>query len=181
MTTELTRQINASTDADTPIEVTGSSIEYRPDGTPVIAHTDAQQSGTHLVDCHDAACTESTSRVLTGSPYAWTTTHAPPGLAIDSQGVPHVATADLDAWKLVLVSCLDLTCSEHTTVPLSGFGEQPRTILLGLDGQDRPRLVWGPSPGEEGLWHTGRGPDGEYLWCTEPRCGAPGSDQGSAP
>lgn len=147
----------------------GAQVEYRPDGTPVIAHRDTELGEAHLLDCHDAACTESTARVLAGPSWARTT----PGLAIDSQGFPQVATVDMDARQLTLISCRDSGCSNHTSVPLAEFNERPGTTLLELDAQDRPHLLWARFA-DHHPWESGTG--GEYLRCSQPRCGVPAQE-----
>ena len=81
----------------------------------------------------------------------------------------------MDARQLVLISCLDSGCSDHTSVPLAEFDGRPGVTLLELDEQDRPHLLWGRLA-EEHPWEFERDAGGEYLRCTQPRCGVPAQE-----
>ena len=151
----------------------GARIEYRPDGTPVIAYRAAQGGAAHVVDCHDAACAESTDRAVTGKGWA----RPAPGLALDSHGNPQLATFDMAAERVVLVSCLDQGCAETDTVPLRGFEEEPAVTALTLDDADRPHLVWAQGGPEVSRVRSFRA-EAEYVHCLEPRCGARAGEVG---
>lgn len=144
----------------------GARVEYRPDGTPVIAYRVAQGGAAHVVDCHDAACTEFTDRAVTGAGWA----RPVPGLAVDSRGNPQLVTFDMGAERVVLVSCRDAGCAETVTVPLRPFEEKPALTALTLDETDRPHLVWAEE--EPSLLSEGEQVASEYVRCLEPRCGA---------
>lgn len=147
----------------------GARIEYRPDGTPVVAHRAAQDGAVHVVDCHDTACTEFTDRALTGAGWA----RPVPGLALDSLGNPQLATFDMATEQVVLISCLDSGCTKTTTVPLQEFEEEPALTALTLDQDDRPHLVW--AQGTPYLSFTRDfSAEAEYVHCLQPRCGADG-------
>lgn len=147
----------------------GARIEYRPDGTPVLAYRAAQNGAVHVVDCHDVACTEFTDRSLTGAGWA----RPVPGLALDSQGNPQLATFDMAAERVVLISCLDGGCAKTATVPLRGFEEEPALTALTLDAADRPHLVWAQGEPQPSGARSFRA-EAEYVHCLQPRCGADG-------
>ncbi|MFW5415785.1 hypothetical protein J0910_04070 [Nocardiopsis sp. CNT-189] len=145
----------------------GARIEYRPDGTPVLAYRSIPDGAVHVTDCHDAACTDFTDRTITGP--AWR--RPLPGLAVDSQGNPQLATFDPAEGRLVLLSCLDGGCTETVRTPLARTDEEPGVSALALDDEDRPHIVWADADGEAFL--GGRFlADARYLRCAEPLCGA---------
>ncbi|WP_152514371.1 hypothetical protein [Nocardiopsis valliformis] len=155
----------------------GARVEYRPDGTPVVAYRVAQGGAAHVVDCHDAACAEFTDRAVTGPGWA----RPVPGLAVDSRGNPQLVTFDTTAEQVVLVSCLDSGCAETVTVPLREFEGEPGVTVLTLDEADRPHLLWAqddPDP----FWRTPTfDASSEYVRCLEPRCGADGTAPDAGP
>lgn len=149
----------------------GARVEYRSDGTPVLAYRDPQGGRAHVVDCHDALCAEFTDTPVTGPGWA----RPAPGLAVDSQDRAHLLTPDFTEERLTLLTCLDQECSETEGTPLVELtGEEPSLTALSLDEQDRPHMLWG-----EGAARTRfmGGSDFEsetvYLRCDEPFCGAP--------
>ncbi|ASU82565.1 hypothetical protein CDO52_07010 [Nocardiopsis gilva YIM 90087] len=142
----------------------GARIEYRPDGTPVLAYRDAKSGGAHVVNCHDSACTDFTDRAITGPGWA----RPVPGLAVDSHGNPQLVTFDMVNERLVLMSCLDGDCADAITTPLRGFTEVPAVSALGLDSEDRPHIVWGQIEDAPLATRT----SAEYLRCAEALCGA---------
>ncbi|MEU3019063.1 hypothetical protein ABZ635_16885 [Nocardiopsis sp. NPDC007018] len=148
----------------------GARVEYRPDGTPVVAYRVAQGGAAHVVDCHDAACAEFTDRALTGPGWA----RPVPGLAVDSRGNPQLVTFDMADERVVLVSCLDPGCAETETVPLRDFTEEPALTALTLDEDDRPHLLWAQA--DPASWLREDRVVSEYVRCLDPLCGAaPGS------
>ncbi|CAM4309359.1 hypothetical protein [Nocardiopsis rhodophaea] len=142
----------------------GTRIEYRPDGTPVLAYRDVKGGAAHVVDCHDTACTDFTDRAVTGPGWA----RPVPGLAVDSHGNVQLATFDMTAEQLVLMSCQGADCAETTTTALRNFSGEPLVSALALDSQNRPHIVWGD--GESSYFDTESAL--EYLRCAEPLCGA---------
>lgn len=146
----------------------GARVAYRPDDTPVVVFRDAGSGTSHLVDCHDTACTDSTVHELAelgGSDLL-------PGLAIDTHGTPHVLGADQENTNLVLVVCSDDGCTERSTVPLRSFDDPPSVVDIALDDHDRPHIVWDGR--REKVFPTpGLSSGSEYLFCREARCGLP--------
>lgn len=141
----------------------GARIEYRPDGTPVLAYRAARGGEAHVVDCHDAVCSEFTDRAVTGP--GWS--RPVPGLALDPDGNPQLATFDMASERLVLISCPDGTCEQTITVPLVEFTAQPTLSELVLDADGRPHVVWG----EGSMGWVGFDVDATYLTCDNPLCG----------
>ncbi|WP_435106803.1 hypothetical protein [Nocardiopsis synnemataformans] len=148
----------------------GARVELRSDGTPVLAYRDPQGGRAHLVDCHDALCSEFTDTAVTGTGWA----RPVPGLAVDSRDRVHLLTPDFPRERLVLLSCLDRDCSRTSSAPLLELTEaEPSLTALALDDQDRPHMLW--ADGEVSHRFMG-GVDIEsearYLRCAEPLCGA---------
>ncbi|WP_017625071.1 hypothetical protein [Nocardiopsis chromatogenes] len=143
---------------------------YRPDGTPVLAYRDPASGEAHVVDCADAACSESTDRAVTGP--GWE--RPAPGMALDSEGRPQLATFDMAAGRLVLVSCRDTGCADTATVPLAEVEGEPGKSAIALDEQDRPHIVW--AQGETDADFGTRRFDGDLVStrCEEALCGAGG-------
>ncbi|GAB3699053.1 hypothetical protein [Nocardiopsis oceani] len=149
----------------------GARIEYREDGTPAIAYRNPQGGRAHLVDCHDALCTEFTDTAVTGPGWA----RPAPGLAIDSQDRAHLLTPDFTEERLALLTCLDRECSEtESTALVELTGSEPSQTALVLDDQDRPHMVWGHGEARTRfMGGTDFESEAEYLRCDEPLCGAP--------
>ena len=150
----------------------GARVEFRSDGTPVLAYRDPQGGRTHLVDCHDALCSKFTDTAVTGPGWA----RPVPGLAVDSQDRAHLLTPDFTQERLVLLSCLDRSCSQTSSLALLELADtetEPVLTALALDGRDRPHMLWGQ--GEVRSRFMG-GFDidskAQYLRCAEPLCGA---------
>lgn len=148
----------------------GARVELRSDGTPVLAYRDPQGGRAHLVDCHDALCSEFTDTAVTGTGWA----RPVPGLAVDSRDRAHLLTPDFTEERLVLLSCLDRSCSQTSSAPLLELTEaEPTLTALALDDRDRPHMLW--ADGEVDPRFMG-GVDVEsearYLRCAEPLCGA---------
>ncbi|MBB4933174.1 hypothetical protein F4561_003994 [Lipingzhangella halophila] len=143
----------------------GARVQLRPDGTPVVVYRAALDGAVHVVDCQDAACAEFTDRAVTAPGWA----RPVPGLDLDSEGRPQIATFDLSEGRLVLVSCADSGCAESETVPLARLDGDPVFTELALDPADRPHVVWGQQ--FEGLHGTQRGSD-QLFSCLDARCGA---------
>ncbi|PDP86624.1 hypothetical protein CQJ94_16215 [Glycomyces fuscus] len=148
----------------------GARVELRSDGTPVLAYRDPQGGRAHLVDCHDALCSEFTDTAVTGPGWA----RPVPGLAVDSRDRAHLLTPDFAQERLVLLSCLDRSCSQASSAPLLALTEaEPILSALALDDQDRPHMLW--ADGEVSPRFMG-GVDIEsearYLRCADPLCGA---------
>ncbi|WP_152523031.1 hypothetical protein [Nocardiopsis potens] len=146
----------------------GARIEYRPDGTPVLAYRAVRDGAVHVTDCHDAACTEFTDRAVTGP--GWK--RPLPGLALDSEGNPQLATFDLAEERLVLLSCLDGGCTETVRTPLAATSEEPGVSALAVDGEDRPHIVWSEGEEDRPDIFSRFSAETHYLRCAEPLCGA---------
>lgn len=148
----------------------GARVEFRSDGTPVLSYRDPQGGRARLVDCHDALCAEFTDTAVTGPGWA----RPVPGLAVDSRDRVHVLTPDFAQERLVLVSCLDRSCSETSAVPLVALAEgEPSLTVLALDELDRPYMLWGQGQARTRLMGgTDFESEAEYLRCVEPLCGS---------
>ncbi|GAA1468045.1 hypothetical protein GCM10009603_58560 [Nocardiopsis exhalans] len=144
----------------------GARIEYRSDGTPVVAYRDPLSGQARLVSCHDAVCSEFTDTAVTGPSWA----RPVPGLAVDSLDRPHLLTTDMEENRLVLLSCVDRGCGETVSRGLVGFEGEPVSTALAFDPHDRPHMAWGEHTAETVFG----GPLAEllYLGCTEPYCGS---------
>ncbi|MBB5490634.1 hypothetical protein [Nocardiopsis metallicus] len=144
----------------------GARVEYRSDGAPVVAYRDALTGQAHLVDCHDAVCSEFTDTAVTGPSWA----RPVPGLAVDSLDRPHLLTTDMEENRLVLLSCVDRGCEETVSRGLVGFEDEPVVTALAFDPHDRPHMAWVGHSAETAFG----GPLTEllYLGCAEPYCGS---------
>ncbi len=148
----------------------GVRVEYRSDGTPVLAYREPQGGRARLVDCHDELCAEFTDTPVSGPGV----TRPVPGLAVDSQDRVHLLTPDFDTERLTLLTCLDRGCANSSATTLTELGgREPFMTVLALDEQDRPLMVWGDgssSTSFSGMTHF----DGEglHLRCELPLCGA---------
>ncbi|WP_143832039.1 hypothetical protein [Nocardiopsis sp. CNR-923] len=148
----------------------GARVEFRSDGTPVVAYRAPHGGRAHLVDCQDALCAEFTDTAVTGPGWA----RPVPGLAVDTQDRVHLLTPDFAQERLVLLSCLDRSCAQTTSTPLMELSEEePSLTSLTLDERDRPHMLWGQG------WVDPRlmgGVDFEaqaqYLRCAQPLCGS---------
>ena len=148
----------------------GARVEYRSDGSPVLAYRDPQGGRAHLVDCHDTLCSDFTDTVVGGQGWA----RPVPGLAVDSQDRAHLLTPDFVEERLTLSSCLDRSCSRVEETPLLPLsGSEPFLTALALDERDRPHMVWGEGEAGDrplsGSYFTG---EARYLRCADPYCGA---------
>ncbi|MFD6949045.1 hypothetical protein A6A08_06720 [Nocardiopsis sp. TSRI0078] len=147
----------------------GARVELRSDGTPVLAYRDPQGGRAHLVDCHDALCSEFTDTAVTGPGWA----RPVPGLAVDSRDRAHLLTPDFAQERLVLLSCLDRSCSQASSAPLLELTEaEPGLTALVLDDQDRPHMLWGQGEFVPGYTGGELEAEAQYLRCLEPLCGA---------
>ncbi|MFE3455938.1 hypothetical protein ACFXKD_00210 [Nocardiopsis aegyptia] len=146
----------------------GARVEFRSDGTPVLAYRAPQGGRARVVDCHDALCTEFTDTAVTGPGWA----RPVPGLAVDSQDRIHVLTPDFAQERLVLLSCRDRSCAQTSATPLEKLaGAEPAVTVLALDEGDRPHMLWGQ--GEPGTTFSGWAyfeSAARYLRCAQPLC-----------
>ncbi|WP_017592217.1 hypothetical protein [Nocardiopsis potens] len=152
--------------------MTGSRIEIRPDGRPVVAYRAPEDGSVRLVDCADAACSASEERTLTGP--GWRRPLA--GLALDSAGRPQLAATTGDGAELAYLACADTGCTEVRRVDLAPLERPLDDVVLTLDAADRPRLLVKPDPIDWSYWEE-EDPPAEYLprvlACDRPHCGAP--------
>lgn len=119
-------------------EYTGASVEVRPDGTPVVVYLNQADGSVRLVDCADGPCTDSETVELFGP--SWERT--PPALALDSAGLPQVATFDVISRGLVYLACANAVCDEYEQSVVDTFPVRPGWVALELDERDRPHLAW---------------------------------------
>ncbi|RKS09407.1 hypothetical protein DFP74_5143 [Nocardiopsis sp. Huas11] len=148
----------------------GARVEFRSDGTPVLAYREPQGGRARVVDCHDPLCAEFTDTAVTGPGWA----RPVPGLAVDSQDRVHVLTPDFVQERLVLLSCQDRSCARTSATPLEALtGAEPAVTVLALDGADRPHMLWGQGQSHASFsgW-TDFDADARYLRCAEPLCGS---------
>ncbi|GAA1995567.1 hypothetical protein GCM10009799_22480 [Nocardiopsis rhodophaea] len=150
--------------------VSGSRIEVRPNGRPVIAYRDPSDGSSRILDCQDVRCSETEERDLTGPG----TQRPLPGLAVDGEGRPQLVTTDAEGKELILISCEDTECADTRTVPLLPDGESLfLDVALGLDGQDRPVIAADYLANRPGVAILEE--DGPILIrCDRPACGATG-------
>ncbi|WP_017586165.1 hypothetical protein [Nocardiopsis ganjiahuensis] len=148
----------------------GVRVEYRSDGTPVLAYREPQGGRAHLVDCHDPLCAGFTDTPVSGTGWA----RPVPGLAVDSQDRVHLLTPDFDEGRLTLLTCLDRSCEESLATPLMELGEnEPFMTVLALDEQDRPLMVRGDGNSTTSFsGMVGFEGDAVRLRCERPHCGA---------
>ncbi|WP_083926866.1 hypothetical protein [Nocardiopsis valliformis] len=144
----------------------GARVEYRSDGAPVVAYREALSGQAHLVDCHDAVCSEFTDTAVTGPGWA----RPVPGLAVDSRDRPHLLTTGMEKNRLVLISCVDRECTETVSRGLVGFEDEPVATALAFDSHDRPHMAWGVHTAETVF--GGSLAELLYLGCTQPYCGS---------
>ncbi|WP_306366551.1 hypothetical protein [Nocardiopsis sp. CC223A] len=117
---------------------TGAPVRIRPDGTPVLVHLDTRDGSVQLIDCADVVCAErDTVRVLGPG---WQRT--PPALALDSAGLPQIATYDTTTREVLYLACADERCQDYDRTVVGVYDRTPGWIDLELDGADRPHLVW---------------------------------------
>ncbi|MFW5416213.1 hypothetical protein J0910_06265 [Nocardiopsis sp. CNT-189] len=152
--------------------VTGSRIEIRPDGRPVLAYRAPEDGSVRLVDCADGACSASEERTLTGP--GWRRPLA--GLALDSAGRPQLAATTGDGTELTYLACADAGCTEVRKVDVAPVERRFTDVGLALDAADRPRLLVDPDSPPKSLREEEDLPE-EYLprvlACDRPHCGAP--------
>ncbi|GAA1114636.1 hypothetical protein [Nocardiopsis metallicus] len=132
----------------------GASVEVRPDRTPVVVYLDRTDGSVQLVDCGDGACSDFTTIELFGP--SWERT--PPALALDSAGLPQIATHDVASRELVYLACADAECAEYERSVVDNIPVRPGWVALELDERDRPHLAWYRNPGgrEDGTVEVAR-------------------------
>lgn len=134
----------------------GASVEFRPDGSPVIVYADAAEGSVHLVDCQDEACEDSSTVDLAGP--SWE--RPSPALTLDSEGLAQVVFHDPVSQTRTLLSCTGSSCAEHDRVRIGVPQRSPLFTLLHMGPGDRPQVVAGDE--DEGV---------ESVRCVDPHCG----------
>jgi hypothetical protein len=117
---------------------TGATIQMRPDHTPVIVYLDTQDGSVQLIDCADRMCQDRDTAQVLGP--GWQRT--PPALALDSAGLPQIATFDVSTREVLYLACADERCQTYDRTVVGVYDHTPGWIDLELDGADRPHLAW---------------------------------------
>ncbi|WP_150251405.1 hypothetical protein [Nocardiopsis deserti] len=117
---------------------TGAIMRMRPDRTPVIVYLATRDGSVRLIDCADQMCQDRNTEQVLGP--GWERT--PPALALDSAGLPQIATFDVSTREVVYLACADERCQSYDRTVVGVYDHAPGWIDLELDGADRPHLAW---------------------------------------
>lgn len=91
--------------------------------------------------CHTPDCVDADDVVLTEPGFA----RPAPALALDQQGRPMIATYDRGNARLVLIVCVDASCTERETVPLARVEHGAGHLDIALTPDGRPQVLWADS------------------------------------
>ncbi|MFE3455948.1 hypothetical protein ACFXKD_00260 [Nocardiopsis aegyptia] len=141
---------------------TGATLRVRPDNTMVIVYLDTRDGSVQLIDCADPVCQDRDTAQVLGP--GWHRT--PPALALDSAGLPQIATFDVLTQEVLYLACADPRCEGYDRTVVGVYDHTPGWIDLALDGADRPHLVWHRVPGED----TGEDHAFELVRCADAHC-----------
>ena len=120
-------------DADPSLELDGS-------GHPIVAYFDLSNQDLKVMRCNDADCAggnESFKSPWTTGDVGWG-----PSLRLDSAGDPVIAFADVTNSKLLVLRCVDPTCTLVDSLGSAPVAEPVQVEQLALDASDRPVMAY---------------------------------------
>ncbi|RVX45915.1 hypothetical protein EDD27_8742 [Nonomuraea polychroma] len=115
------------------------SLAVRRDGRPLIAYRDIRTTASVLLNCRTKECAQADRIPLTGPSEERLTPTPTPALAVDGAGRARLAVWDMQNRRLLLVTCVESTCS---TSAVGEFEDDPGATELTVDGRGRPVIAW---------------------------------------
>ncbi|TMR22294.1 hypothetical protein ETD86_12090 [Nonomuraea turkmeniaca] len=113
------------------------SLAVRRGGRPLIAYRDIRTTASVLLNCRSKECAQADRIPLTGPSEEQLT--PPPALALDAAGHARLAVWDMRTRRLLLVTCLESTCSSSA---VGEFEHNPDATELTVDARGRPVIAW---------------------------------------